>query len=302
MQRVLNRRGYTLIELIVALVLLGIVSAALYRVLANNQRLYLAQTQRMDLSQNIRAAISILPAELRELSASEGDIGFPLQALNPNRIDIRSMRWLGFICKPPVLGGGALNGLSMVIRGGTVGQPMFYGRDIRNSDSLLIYYDGNQATRSDDFWAWARINASPSNDACLDGSPGQRLVFDIYLPSFLGPNIAGAITNGAPVRGFARVSYQLYQPPGDTSWYIGYQPANGTMQPLVGPVLPGNGVQFAYFDSLGAVTANRLRIARVDIAIRARTSAPVRTGGQAPLRAIVDSVNTSVSLRNNRRF
>jgi prepilin-type N-terminal cleavage/methylation domain-containing protein len=301
MQRVLSRRGYTIIELLVALVLLGIVSAALYRVLANNQRLYTAQTQRIDLAQNIRAAVSILPAELRELSASEGDIGFPAQALSPTRIDLRAMRWLGFICKPPVLGGGALNGLSMVIRGGAVGQPMFYGRDIRNSDSLLIYYDGNQTTRSDDFWAWARINASPSNDACLDGKPGQRLVFDIVPASFLGPNVAGAITLGAPVRGFARVSYQLYQPPGDTSWYIGYQPASGTMQPLVGPVL-SNGLQFSYFDSTGAVTANRLRIARIDVAVRARTAIPIRTGGTSPLRAVVDSVNTSVSLRNNRRF
>jgi len=301
MQRVLSRRGFTMIELLVALVLLGLVSAAVYRVLVNNQRLYMAQTQRIDLSQNIRAATSILPAELRELSASEGDIGFPLQALSPTRIDIRAMRWLGFICKPPALGG-ALNGLSMVIRGGFVGQPMFFGRDVKTSDSLLIYYDGNQTTRRDDFWAWARINSAPSNDACLDGKPGQRIIFDVYPPSWLGPNIAGAITVGAPVRGFARVAYQLYQPAGDTSWYIGHQPSTGTMQPLVGPVLAGNGLTFAYFDSLGAVTANRIRIARIDITVRARTAVPVRSGGQAPLRAIVDSVSTSVSLRNNRRF
>ena len=44
-----------MIELLVALVLLGIVSTAIYRVLVNNQRLYMAQTQRIDLSQNIRA-------------------------------------------------------------------------------------------------------------------------------------------------------------------------------------------------------------------------------------------------------
>jgi prepilin-type N-terminal cleavage/methylation domain-containing protein len=301
MQRILSRRGFTMIELLVALVLLGLVSAALYRVLVNNQRLYMAQTQRIDLSQNIRAATSILPAELRELSASEGDIGFPAQALSPTKIDIRGMRWLGFICKPPVLGAG-LTGLSMVIRGGSVGQPMFYGRDIKTTDSLLIYYDGNQTTRTDDFWAWGRINASPSNDACLDGKAGQRLVFDIFPPTFIGPNVNGAITLGAPVRGFARVTYQLYQPSGDTSWYIGYQPSTGTMQPLVGPVLPGNGVNFAYFDSLGAVTANRLRIARIDVTVRARTAAPVRSGGQAPLRPIIDSVSTSIALRNNRRF
>lgn len=296
MQRLLTRRGFTLIELLVALVLLGLVSMAVYRVLVNNQRLYMAQTQRIDLSQNIRAAASILPAEFRELSASEGDIA----AMTATRLDIRAMRWLGFLCTPPVLGG-ALGGVSMIIRGGAVGQPLFFGsRNINhNSDSLLIYYDGNQATRADDFWALGRPIAAPNGQNCPDGANGQRLVFDINLLGF--PNVAGAITVGAPVRGYERVTYQLFQPAGDTSWYIGFQPAGGTMQPLIGPVLT-NGLTFSYFDSTGAVTAIRTRVARIDITVRARTAAPVRSGGQAPLRPIVDSVTTSVALRNNRRF
>src|SRR5438874_7291355 len=134
------RRGFTMVELLVALVLLGIVSAALYRVLVNNQRLYQAQTARIDLSQNIRAAGSILPAEFRQLDASESDIS----AMSATSISIRAMRWLGFACTPPVLGG-ALNGTSLIVRGGAPGQPVFYGaRGIDNTkDSLLIYYDGN---------------------------------------------------------------------------------------------------------------------------------------------------------------
>src|SRR5437667_9994140 len=112
------RRGFTMVELLVALVLLGLVSAALYRVLVNNQRLYMAQTQRIDLSQNIRAAANILPAELREIDAADGDI----IAMAPDRLEVRAMRWLGFTCVAPVLGGG-LNALTMVIRGGDVGQP-----------------------------------------------------------------------------------------------------------------------------------------------------------------------------------
>src|SRR5438093_10941367 len=96
------RRGFTMVELLVALVLLALVSAALYRVLVNNQRLYLAQTQRIDLSQNIRAASNILPAEFRELDAADGDI----TAMSATSISIRAMRWLSFVCIPPVLGGG----------------------------------------------------------------------------------------------------------------------------------------------------------------------------------------------------
>src|SRR5216117_2781680 len=109
-----GRRGFTMVELLIALVLLGLLSAALYRVLVNNQRLYMAQTQRIDLSQNIRAAANILPAELREIDASEGDI----VSMTATRLEIRAMRWLGFACVAPVMGGATTNGLTMVIRGG----------------------------------------------------------------------------------------------------------------------------------------------------------------------------------------
>ncbi|HXO85018.1 MAG TPA: prepilin-type N-terminal cleavage/methylation domain-containing protein, partial [Gemmatimonadales bacterium] len=90
----MSRRGFTMIELLVALVLLGIVSTAIYRVLVNNQRLYMAQTQRIDLSQNIRASNTILSAEFRELDAFDGDI----IAMSADSILVRGMRWLSFVC------------------------------------------------------------------------------------------------------------------------------------------------------------------------------------------------------------
>jgi prepilin-type N-terminal cleavage/methylation domain-containing protein len=297
MSVVRSRRGFTMIELLIAMVLMGIVSAAIYRVLVNNQRLYLAQTQRIDLAQNIRAAGSILPAEFRQLDASDGDIS----AMSATSISIRAMRWLGFACTPPVLGGG-LNGVSMIIRGGAPGQPLFFGsRGInKDTDSLLIYYDGDPTTRADDFWATGQITAAPNGQNCADGQNGQRLVLTVNLLG-LGANVAGAIPVGAPVWGFERVTYQLYQPAGDTSWYVGFQPAAGTMQPLIGPVLV-NGLTLSYFDLNGNVTAVPAQVARIDITVRARTVAAIRKGGQAPLQAAVDSLVTSVALRNNRRF
>jgi prepilin-type N-terminal cleavage/methylation domain-containing protein len=290
------RRGFTMVELLVALVLLGIVSAAVYRVLVNNQRLYQAQTARIDLSQNIRAAGSILPAEFRQLDASEGDIG----AMSATSISIRAMRWLGFACSPPALGG-ALNGVAVILRGGAPGQPLFYGaRGINVTDSVLIYYDGDQSTRTDDFWAIGGITAAPNGQNCPDGANGQRLILNLNLLG-LGANAAGAIPNGAPVWGFERVTYQLYQPAGDTSWYVGLQPAGGSIQPLIGPVLT-NGLTFTYYNAAGVVTAVRSQVARIDITVRARTASAIRAGGQAARLTQIDSVVTSVALRNNRRF
>jgi len=293
-----GHRGFTMIEVLVALVLLGIVSAALYRVLANNQRLYMAQTQRIDLSQNIRAASTILPAEFRELDAFEGDI----TAMSATSISLRAMRWLGFACNTPPLGG-ALGAVSIIIRGGAPGQPLFFGsRGIDNSkDQLLIYYDGDKNSRLDDFWATGTITAAPNGHPIYDGTNGQRLLVNLNLLG-LGPNLPGGIPLGAPVRGWEPVTYALYRAAGDTSWYVGFQPAGQAMQPLIGPVLAGNGLQFQYYDANGAVTAIRAQVARIDVTVRARTTGAVRAGGQAAAATMVDSVVTSVALRNNRRF
>jgi len=297
----MSRRGFTMIELLVALVLLGLVSTAIYRVLVNNQRLYMAQTQRIDLSQNIRAANTILSSEFRELDAFDGDIA----AMTATSIDIRAMRWLSFICVAPALNGVNV-GNQMIIRGNAVGTPMFFGSRFVNetTDSLLIYLDGNQTTRTDDYFVPGRIAATPGNQQCpavgaVAAQPGTRIVFDGNF--IAGTNVPGAITAGAPVRGFERARYALYQPAGDTSWYLGFQPSGQTMQPLIGPLLT-NGLTFSYFNAAGAVTAVRTQVARIDVTVRARSVNRVRSGGQAPMRAIVDSITFSVALRNNRRF
>jgi prepilin-type N-terminal cleavage/methylation domain-containing protein len=297
----LTRRGFSLVELLVAMVLLGIVSMAIYRVLVNNQRVYLAQTQRIDLQQNIRAAETILPAEFRELDASEGDI----KAMSATSLQIRAMRWLGFVCDRPVLGG-VLANRTMTIRGGAPGTAMFYGSraPVANKDSLLIYYDGNQANPRDDWWSMAGLSGAAALN-CTSGGAGLLLTMpSIALgtsPLGANPNVNGAITVGAPVRGFEVVTYQLYRPAGDTSWYLGLQPAGQTMQPLIGPLL-SNGITFSYFDSAGTVTNTPALVSRIDVVVRARTARAVRSGGSAPLRATVDSVNISVALRNNRRW
>jgi prepilin-type N-terminal cleavage/methylation domain-containing protein len=292
-----RRRGFTLVEVLIALVLLGIVMASLYRVLISNQRTYQAQSQRIDLQQNIRAAVAILPAELREIDATDNDI----RAMTATSITIRAMRYLGIICATPVLGG-LVTPVPVTIRS----TPFWGARDIVvATDSLLLYYDGNPDTRLDDNWAFGQPVAVVPVAVCADGKPGRTIMVNLGVGvSFPLANVAGAIPLGAPLRGFETVTYQLYQPAGDTSYYIGMQPAGGTMQPLIGPVL-SNGLSFAYYDSTGVATADPKRVARIDFVVRARTAKPLRseTGtGTSTLANAVDSLSTSVALRNNRRF
>jgi prepilin-type N-terminal cleavage/methylation domain-containing protein len=284
----LTRRGFTLVELLIGLVLIGIVSAGVYRVLVNNQRIYEAQTQRIEMLQNIRAAAAILPAELREISASDGDI----QAMSATSIRFRAMRQLGFLCAAPVLGGA-----NVVL---AVRRAPFYGTRAFdfNRDSVLVYYEGDQQTRMDDGWVIGRINAIAAG-VCPDASPAWLLTTSLFFDGGQSQvSQTGRILFGSPVRGFEPVTYSLYASGGRN--YIGIQEGGNAIQPLVGPLL-ANGLQMAYFDSTGAGTATPARVASIRITLRAETRRAFRQLDQS-IRSAVDSVTTWVSLRNNKRY
>ena len=309
----LSRRGFTMVELLVSLVIMGIVATALYRVLVNNQRIYQTQTQRIDLSQNIRAAGTIMPGELREANANEGDI----IAISGTSITFRAMRWMGYLCNPPATGPSALVTTPVLIT--TLSNKHQYGaRAPANGDSVLIHYEGDEGTRNDDSWVQGKITAMvngncPGGAISPDNGPGSILTIGAWMPATWSgttppaPNLSNTIYAGAAIRGFTDVTYSLYVPAGDTSWYIGYQRGSSAMQPLIGPVL-SNGLAMVYYDSTGAlldpaVAANKRLVERVDITVRGRTVQPVRrVSGGTVLGPLIDSVVVRTTLRNNRRF
>jgi len=280
----------------IALVLLGMVSAAIYKVLVNNQRVYMAQTQQIDLQQNIRAAASILPAEFRQIDAGDSDI----VAMGPDSIRTRVIRQLGFLCAAPPLGGG-VGQITLTLRQ----SPMYGTRTTYTvNDSLLVYYEGDPTSRSDDGWLRGQVKTTATlANGCAGPPAANAFVITMAPPWIAGSqfNFNGAITSGSPVLGFDKVVYRTYLS-SDGNWYLGLRnpAATGTIQPLVGPLIGSNGVTFSYFDANGAVTADPTRVARIDITLRARTASPIRNT-QGAIAYKVDSVVTSVALRNNPR-
>jgi prepilin-type N-terminal cleavage/methylation domain-containing protein len=300
----LTRRGFSLVELLIAMVLLAIVVTGLYRALMTNQRVYQQQTQVIGLQQNMRAAAAILPQELRELDATEGDI----TAMTATSITVRAHRWTGIMCVPPVtgVGGGVIGPVAMTIRSAP-----FFGRAIVRNDSIFVRYEGDDGTRKDDGWVIGKVLDVGSAPAVCSGLAGQVLAVNLSFNASGLTNFPTSVVNGDPVLGFEPVTYSLYQPttsscpsctPGD--WYVGLtnSSSGGNPQPLIGPVL-ANGLSFAYYDSTGVVTGNPARVARVDITLRAQTAQLIRArSGSNNLVRMADSVLTSVALRNNRRF
>ena len=91
-----TRSGFTLVELLVAIVILTVVAGATIGLLANTQRVTHTQAARASLQQSVRTSASLLPAELRELAASGR--GADLLVLASDSITYRAMRGLAVVC------------------------------------------------------------------------------------------------------------------------------------------------------------------------------------------------------------
>jgi len=310
------RRGFTLAELLVSLVVVGIVMGAMIGVLARQQRFYRSATDLMDTRARLRQALAVLPSDLRALSPSDtlsggvntGDI----YLWNDHVLEFRSVTGSSVVCwvpavaplttlrLPPV---GLLNALTAWQATPVVG------------DSLLIF--DNSAVR----WRVYAVTAI----APVSGGAGCPTGAGQFLTAAQGalssssvtvsPALSATIAVGAPVRVFRRVHYELYQET-DGRWYLGffdclstYVPAShcGSLEPVSGPYQPysatpaQSGLLFTYYDSTGAVlnpaTARARNVARIDATVRGQTQAPISLSGGARTVAM-DTTRYTIGLRN----
>src|SRR5678815_3514229 len=75
------RRGLSLVEIMVALVLLGIVSGVVMRVVQRQQRFYQGVNQIVVQRSQLRQATSVLPIDLRSMSSVGNDIAVALSLI-----------------------------------------------------------------------------------------------------------------------------------------------------------------------------------------------------------------------------
>ena len=90
------RRGFTLVEMLVAMVVVGIVGAALIRLLSNQQRVSVTQVEQAMLQSNVRVGTQVLASELQEMGSDVDSVD--LVTANASSVTYRAMRTLGFAC------------------------------------------------------------------------------------------------------------------------------------------------------------------------------------------------------------
>jgi prepilin-type N-terminal cleavage/methylation domain-containing protein len=289
-----RRRGFTLVELLIAIVLMGVVGLTAIRMLQGTQRAASAQTERSALQATTRATAMIIPAELREIDPTDplGDLQ-SWNALNPSftTVKYRAMRGFGVVCSSTIGGTNKLSFEKTVWSGLTTGPRA--GRD-----SILIYADPDLTVSGDEIWVPLPITAVTSG-TCPSGNAA-------YVAT-VGPTgvLQAAITNvgvGAPVRTFEVMELSLYKPAGagQRSWLGARSVSAGEAnpQPVLGPVHDGDGVTFKFLKSDGTTAATQGAIRSMELQVIGETANQVHLSNVGAPTSVLDTLKLTVRFRN----
>ncbi len=292
MRGVVNgRRGFTLVELVVAMVLALLVGGVVQGHLVLQQRLARAHGERTALQDNVRVAAWVITGELEALGydevspAAAAATGYPvgvrpdLLAVGAGSVTYMAARGSGFTCA-------VAPGTPAEVRveaGSWSAQ-----RAPRATDSLLIYAEGDGSTSSDD--VWLRLGIAGSAPAtCPDGTAALAIV--VGVPAGLAPAALLGVTAGAPVRLVETMELRHYASGGH--WWLGMRSVSTgeAVTPLAGPLADSatgaRGLALDFLDAAGTATSDPAAVRAIDVGLLGTTDGPVHRRHVGP--AVVDS-------------
>ncbi|HJS48107.1 MAG TPA: prepilin-type N-terminal cleavage/methylation domain-containing protein [Gemmatimonadales bacterium] len=300
-----RRAGFTLVELMVGIVLVGLVGLTLMRVVVSSQRISQAQTAQADMQANVRTAALMLPAELRE-------IGYDFDAAGVVRTDLvdaqatslrtRVMRGWGVIC-----GNYDVNDIRVRL-------PLVAYRNPTPADSFLLFLENEHNRGDDDQWVPFHAAVVDPDSDCgtsadralrLSTLTGDVLFGGAAVDLTTGMPLQSRILNGGPIRFFEVMEYGLYEA-GGRAWLGARSLTAGeaAYEPVIGPLRAGNGMSLRYLDRDEAVVPpndpTRFGdIRMIELTLRAETGAGITGPGGFGARGIQgDTLVTRVAVRN----
>lgn len=314
------RRGFTLIEMLIGIVLVGVVGMALTRVVTSTQRISQAQTQKSEMQGAVRAGALILPAEMREIGYDVNNLGTvttDITDAQATSIQFRAMRGWAVMC-------GNYDPTGIYIKANVIGY-----RAPAQDDEFLLFVENDHAMGSDDEWVPFTVDAVQTGMDC-SGEPALRLrtpaapaLFQRNVPimqpdgTMLTAGVAAGgmpnpirILNGSPIRYAETMEYGLYAD-ATNRWYLGAREvplagAKPAWEPVLGPLRANNGLTFTYRDRNNALVpagdpARYQDIRTIEITFRGETRSVVSRFGTGSRAIVRDSLVARVALRNNLR-
>ena len=299
-----GRHGTSLVELMVALVLFGIVAAATLRSLDRQSRFHAGILAILEARSQHAAAHEVVAVELRGVSSAAGDIA----RLSDSAIVFRLPVGGGVACA------GAPGVLALAPDSVASGQSFARFRTApQPGDTAWIFDDGPSDVAPDDRWLGFQVLGISRATGLCPGSPLVDPVLDVNATSwrFTVGGVLPITLGGAAVRLTRIARFALYRGGTGEHWlgFTEVQPATGawvTIQPVSGPYLPfraaapgTSGVALGGRDSSGGPTSVPAEQTAITVATRTQTTRVVRMDGVARgLRA--DSLHSLIGVRNGK--
>jgi len=247
---VTRRAGFTLVEMLTALVLSGLIGLVLLRSTLNLQRMAEASQEGTTLQAAFDGGLGFLAVELAEVG--RGSAGGDLLRVAPDSLSYRGVRGSGIACR--------IDPSAVVI-------PLDRLRSTRTPqpgrDSLLVFVGVDSVQVAGD--AWLALPVLGVGGTTCGGVPALRLLTAIDTTA----TPLGSLARLAPVRLFESMQARLY--PSLGAWWLGArsESAGETLQPLAGPFMAG-GASFSFRDSLlqPTLVAGAVRSIEVELAGR----------------------------------
>jgi prepilin-type N-terminal cleavage/methylation domain-containing protein len=229
-----SRRGLTLIEVLVTLVILAIIGGGLTRLLMSQAQFYEHQGAGRSARSVSRAAVNVLLSEMRMVEAPGGVV-----AASPTAVTLRVPYAIGLVCGPAA---GATTATLLPVDSAMFAEPGFAGFAWRNAAGAYSYVEAGAAMGNGIPAACAAAGITPV--------PGGRLVS-------LAPALPAAAPAGAAVLFFRRITYEFAASsalPGRTALWRRVE-ATGAAEELVAPFDDSARFRFYAFDAQAAQDA-----------------------------------------------
>jgi prepilin-type N-terminal cleavage/methylation domain-containing protein len=255
-----RRAGFTLPDLLIAMVLLALIATVAGRMLLGFARTLRGERERANLETAFDAALGYFAFELSDVSPAD------LQSLSPDSMEYRATRTTGLAC---LVAGGEVRLLTESLSG--LRQPQA-GRD-----SLLLYVGRSSGAFHPD---WVTLPILAVGNATCDTQSALRLATTIDT-AVISLAVLPALV---PVATFERMQVRLYQSLGATWLGARSVSAGEAVQPLAGPFdAPGPGL--AFLDSTGNPTSIVAAVRQLELTLLGRAAGWNGAAGAHPAAA-----------------
>jgi len=295
-----TRRGFTLVEVLLAMVMLALIGAALTRVLVNSMRVSSGQMVQADMQSNVRTGGLVMPLELREVgydsNITTGVVTSDVEQINATYVQFRAGRGFSSTCGTPSL-------TEWRIR-----KPAYGMRAPAVTDGFMLYVENDPNTGTDDQWIPLVVTAVEANGLC-DAGPDSAYILTTGTPQ-VSPAVNLTLANvfvGGPIRFYEVMRFGSYVD-ADGLTYVGARSISAgeaTYRAVAGPIAPGTGLNLLYYDrnasALNPAVAQPVSVRAIEVQITGATRSTATLAGTLPRTTRGMFTRTRVALRNTLR-